>query len=39
MAMSKEEKERKTQKAFDEFLKIDIDYNLAKRKLKETREK
>lgn len=33
MAMPKEEKERKAQKAFNEFLKIDIDYNLAKRNL------
>lgn len=38
IAMSKEEKERKTQEAFDEFLKIEIDYNLAKRKLREVRE-
>ena len=37
-AMPKEEKERMAQEAFDEFLKIDIDYNLAKRKLKEAME-
>ena len=37
-AMSKEEKERMAQEAFDTFLKIYIDYNLAKRKLKEAIE-
>lgn len=38
MAMSNEEKAIKVQEALDEFLKIDIDYNLAKRKLNEIRE-